>query len=209
MGRGGGADYGRTDHMPLLGLLGEGKPLPVMASARVQRWAMLLSAYHYTLMYSPARLQTHCDALSRLPLPGMPNEDLVPAETAMLMEFIDSAPVNRKQIQAWTRTDPVLARVLEYTRNGWPLDIREDSSQMAPYRTRQAELSVEDDCLFWGGRIIIPTKGRSALLSLLHEGHFGMARMKAFSRAYFWWPGLDRDVEKTVAECVKCQEFFL
>jgi len=44
--------YGRsfdvfTDHKPLLGLLGEHKPISETAAARIQRWALLLSAYDY------------------------------------------------------------------------------------------------------------------------------------------------------------------
>ena len=42
--------YGRkfiihTDHKPLLGLLGEERSLPAMASPRMQRWAITLSGY--------------------------------------------------------------------------------------------------------------------------------------------------------------------
>ena len=36
-----------TDHHPLLGLLGENKPIPQQASPRLQRWA----AYDYKLQY--------------------------------------------------------------------------------------------------------------------------------------------------------------
>ena len=64
--------YGRqftiiTDHRPLLGLLGEGKPIPPNASARVQRWALTLSAYDYKLIYKPGTAHSNCDGLSRLP----------------------------------------------------------------------------------------------------------------------------------------------
>ena len=41
----------RTDHKPLLGLIGEQKSLPIMASPRVMRWAMLLAGYDYRLEY--------------------------------------------------------------------------------------------------------------------------------------------------------------
>ena len=196
-----------TDHKPLLGLLGESKPLPLMASARVQRWAMLLSAYNYQLMYSPASQQTHCDALSRLPLPDSPKQIPAPAETVQLMEFIDSGPISQKQIRAWTRADPVLCRVLELTRNGWDADTGDVTGDLRPYRNRQAELSVENDCVLWGGRVVIPPQGRDAMLCQLHEGHFGVARMKSFGRMYFWWPGLDKDVERIAAECPSCQSW--
>ncbi|RUS81246.1 hypothetical protein EGW08_010988 [Elysia chlorotica] len=40
-----------TDHKPLLGLFGEHKAFPENASARVQRWALILSGYSYRLAY--------------------------------------------------------------------------------------------------------------------------------------------------------------
>ncbi|GFS18809.1 polyprotein [Elysia marginata] len=55
--------YGRpvviyTDHKPLLGLLGENKPIPQTASARVISWAMTLSAYDYQLRYREGQKQS-------------------------------------------------------------------------------------------------------------------------------------------------------
>ena len=109
------------------------------------------------------------------------------------MEFLNSGPVSQKQIRTWTRTDPVLSRVLELTRGGWAADTREETAELRPYRNRQAELSVENDCVLWGGRIVIPPQGRKVVLSQLHEGHFGVARMKSFGRMYrglqlLWYP---------------------
>ncbi|GFR69376.1 Pol polyprotein [Elysia marginata] len=61
-----------TDQKPLLGLLGEDKVIPEHASARVQRWAIILSAYSYSLLHRPGR-DNSADALSRLPLPYSPD----------------------------------------------------------------------------------------------------------------------------------------
>ena len=38
----------RSDHQPLYHLLNEAKSIPAMASAHLQRWALILSAYEYT-----------------------------------------------------------------------------------------------------------------------------------------------------------------
>lgn len=72
--------YGRhfmliSDHKPLLGLFGEDRQIPPMASARVQRWALQLAAYEYTFQYKPGSMNANADALSRLPLPGTPETD--------------------------------------------------------------------------------------------------------------------------------------
>jgi hypothetical protein len=38
-----------TDHRLLQHILAEDKPVPTLASARIQRWALTLSAYNYTI----------------------------------------------------------------------------------------------------------------------------------------------------------------
>ena len=48
--------YGRkfllvTDHKPLVTLLGPKSGIPTLAAARLQRWAILLSAYQYEIEY--------------------------------------------------------------------------------------------------------------------------------------------------------------
>ena len=50
--------YGRhftiqSDHLPLSYLFNEQKGIPQLASARMQRWALMLSAYHYSIRYKP------------------------------------------------------------------------------------------------------------------------------------------------------------
>lgn len=56
-----------TDHAPLTALLGEKKGIPVLAAARMQRWAIILSAYEYNIVYRKGSEIIEADALSRLP----------------------------------------------------------------------------------------------------------------------------------------------
>ena len=61
--------YGRpftiySDHKPLMYLFGEHKGIPTMASARVLRWAVTLSAYQYSIRYKPGSEVCHADALA-------------------------------------------------------------------------------------------------------------------------------------------------
>ena len=75
-------------------MFSESKVTPVMASARIQRWDVLLSAYNYIISDRPGREQANADALSRLPLPEAPKEVPVPAETILLLEHFSSLPVS-------------------------------------------------------------------------------------------------------------------
>ena len=56
-----------TDHKLLLGLLSEQKGISSMAAARIQLWAILLSAYNYSLKYRRSSENSNADFFSRFP----------------------------------------------------------------------------------------------------------------------------------------------
>ena len=57
-----------TDHKPLVTLFGHNKTIPPLAAARLQRWAIILSAYEYEIEYKPTCQHAIADSFSRLPL---------------------------------------------------------------------------------------------------------------------------------------------
>ena len=75
-----------SDHKPLQHLFSEFKAIPHMASACIQRWALTLSAYDYSIMYKAGKDHANADVLSRLPLPETVGEVSMPAENVLLME---------------------------------------------------------------------------------------------------------------------------
>ena len=109
-----------------------------------------------------------------------------------------------QKIRQWTDRDPLLSKVRECIRNGW--ESAEDTEGIRPYLHRKTELSVEDGCILWGRRVVIPPAGRESVLQGLHTAHPGIARMKSLARSYVWWPGLDADLEAKVKSCISCQE---
>jgi len=64
-----------TDHKPLLSILGPKKAIPTMAAARLQRWAWLLSSYHYEIEFRNTSAHANADGLSCLPLNSPPEPD--------------------------------------------------------------------------------------------------------------------------------------
>ena len=157
--------------------------------------------YEYTLKFKPTTQHANADALSRLPLPETVTPPLSP-ETVPLLEFLNKSPVTADQIRIWTRRDPLLSKVTEYVQGHWP-DTTEDG--INPFKSRQLELSIQDGCILWGNQVVIPPQGRTQLLQELHECHPGVSRMKSLAQTFVWWPGLDKDIEQTVAHCTECQ----
>ena len=199
--------YGRsfqiqTDHRPLLGLLKEDRAISPMASARIQRWALTLSNYEYKLSFKRDVDNCNTDGLSRLPLNKEPESVPVPEEVVLALAVLDETPVMVSKVANWTSRDPIMSAVANFVLNGWPPQL---SEEFQDYDKRREELSLQDGCLLWGSRVIIPPPGRDKILQELHEGHQGMVRMKALARSYVWWPGLDAEIELHVKDCATCQ----
>ena len=66
------------------------------------------------------------------------------------------------------------------------------------------ELTVEEGCLLWGSRVIIPHYLQDKVMAELHKEHLGIAKMKAVARSYVWWKGIDRDLEQVAKSCSEC-----
>ena len=193
----------RSDHKPLQYLFDNTKAVPQLASARLQRWALILSAYNYTISYKPGAQHANADSLSRLPLPESPVKTSPPADIILLMDTLQASPVTAQHIRKWTDRDPLLSRVRTLVLHGWK---NGEVEEMKPFNKRCRELSVEDGCLLWGTRVVVPERGRSRVLEQLHEGHPGVSRMKGIARSITWWPGIDKDIERQVQNCTQCQQ---
>ena len=191
-----------SDHKPLQYLFSETRPVPPLASARIQRWALTLSAYDYTISYKPGERHANADLLSRLPLPETPAEVPTPPEIILMMETLQGTPVSAKNIRQWTDRDPLLSRVRNLVLQGWH-DVEDE--EILPFNRRKQELSVQDGCVLWGSRVVVPQAGRAKVLEELHDGHPGVSRMKSLARGVVWWPGIDQQLEEKVKGCSLCQ----
>eukprot|EP00731_Ephydatia_muelleri_P011873 Em0006g767a len=177
--------YGRpftlyTDHKPLTTILGSKAGIPTLAAARLQRWALLLSTYQYTIEYRSTACHANADGLSRLPLQSTGEEEDVTAATVFNVAQLESLPVTAEQLRAATGCDQILGKVLLLTQKGWPTKVNDD---LKPYWIRRDEITIESGCLLWGVRVLVPKKLQGRVLEELHKGHPGASRMKSLARA--------------------------
>ena len=163
--------YGRhftilTDHKPLERIFGPKTAIPSLPAMRLQRWAIILSAFNYSIRFLSSKQNAVADALSWLPL-----QSTLSGENAIFKveeRLVDSLPITHKDISHATQVDPVLSNVLEFVRYGWPQHV--EDIRLKPYFNRRFELSVEQGCLLWGLRVIIASRYQADMLEELHTG---------------------------------------
>ncbi|RUS87372.1 hypothetical protein EGW08_004826 [Elysia chlorotica] len=187
-----------TDHQPLKYIFNPSSGIPAKSAARQQRYAAFLSGFDYSIEYRNSKRKA--DSFSRLPLPTTEKDDS-DMETMFYTEVLEALPVSSATISKASRNDSVLSKAIYFTKHGWPTN---SSDELRPFLHRKQELSVHQDCLLWGTRVIVPQKLQQQVLHQLHDGHLGIVKMKNMARGYFWWPGLDKDIEVMAKQCSGC-----
>ncbi|XP_064470043.1 uncharacterized protein K02A2.6-like [Ornithodoros turicata] len=190
-----------TDHKPLLGLLGSHKPVPVHASPRLVRWALLLSSYRYHLVYRAGKSIGHADALSRSPLPTSNIAVERPGDVFMLADVYPST-LSPAAVARATRNDPVLPRVLEELWTGRHLRLALNGNRSWHAKTSSASRKI----VFFGATDSSLRNLYEKRCSRFFMSHPGIAKMKSVAESHVWWKTIDADMANKVRNCNLCQE---
>ena len=102
----------------MLPILGPKKGIPPLAAARLQRWAILLSAYD--IQFKSTDAHANADGLSRLPLSQTINEDQSEEVSLFNVTQMEWLPVTAVQTEKATKVNSIMSKVLKYVRHGWP-----------------------------------------------------------------------------------------
>ena len=86
-------------------------------------------------------------------------------------------------------------------------ELNKNDNDLKPFISVFNDLYIEQDVIWHGSRIVIPTKQQQRLLEELHQTHFGVVKMKEVSRQYFWWPQISKQIEKLSQGCTGCRKY--
>lgn len=183
-----------TDHKPLEVIFGpHSKPCP-----RIERWVLRLQSYKYRIVYCTGKSNI-ADPLSRL----CQKSTSVPFEEDVnyiqkVVEYSRPVALPLSDIELASSEDDDFKLVKEGLLSGnW-------DAKVNGYKVFENELSMHENLLLRGSKIVIPTKLRHRVLEAAHEGHPGIVAMKSRLRTKVWWPKIDRDAELLVKACRGC-----
>ncbi|XP_062516181.1 uncharacterized protein K02A2.6-like [Corticium candelabrum] len=90
---------------------------------------------------------------------------------------------------------------------GWPQTKQELHPLVVPYFQIRDELLVQNDVIFKGERIVIPSELRHMMLEKIHYAHLGINGCIRRAKECLFWPGMTAAIRDYVERCETCRLF--
>lgn len=211
------------DNKSLVHILSTDKQIPVLAANRLQRYALILQTFDYSIEYVKSG-DNKADFLSRLSVNSNNNNvsDCFEDGSVYFFNYIKSLNVDKiesdflnvieaettmttETMKQFSIKDVNIASIIELVINGWPDKkfLKDDLLKFWYFRNK---LSTYDSCLFYNNKFVVPRELREIILNFIHQSHLGIVKSKSLARNYFFWLGMNSDIEATVKQCVRCME---
>ena len=194
-----------SDHKPLESIAT--KPLAA-APPRLQRMLLQLQRYDLKIIHVPGKKIPVADTLSRqLPTDGNEDSQEFKEIQAQIHCITSNLPINdskMEEVRQATENDPQLRSLKQTILEGWPANRQNCKQNLHEFWNFRDELTEIDGIIFKGTKIFIPVALREMMLDKLHVGHFGELKTKQRARDILFWPDMNADIERKVAECQIC-----
>lgn len=162
-------------------------------------------------MHVPGKNLVVAYLLSRKPVGKATKEDEVYAEevTYAAINTVDmllATTTMLQRVREAQASDNVGKDLRKCIEKGWPTMRAETPENLFPYHRQQASLHIARDLILYKNRLWIPSSLRQEILDKLHASHFGVTKTCALARTSVWWPNMDADIAKCIADCSSCAE---
>ena len=205
-----------TDHNPLIPILNNHR-LDEIENSRFQRLKTRLMAYNFTAQWLKSANNNAPDALSCHPVcDPQPTETLaeIDIHNNPEMSFTELCTITDTQSESLCLQElrKHAEQVEEYQLlrtfilNGFPRHRKQLPESCRRYCNIHQQLTVDDDLIVYGCRLLIPSRMRHQVLTNLHEAHQRVLQTKQCSCLTIYWPGLDNDIDNIILNCQQCQD---
>ena len=197
-----------SDHKPLEAIT---KKQLSATPPRLQRMLLQLQKYTFTLIHKPGKEMLLADTLSCAYLEDeLASQELSEDLICAVNQVMSNLPVSDAKLEAIrqaTASDPVMLKLKETLRLGWPANRSQIPNNLRPYWTFREELSEAQGIILKGEKIVIPSVMRKEMLAKIHTSHLGMVKCKQRAKDILFWPGMARDIEELVSSCEICSRY--
>lgn len=199
-----------SDHLPLQSIFK--KPLDKVP-ARLQRMIIRLQQYDFTVVFKPSKKLVIADYLSRNfhedeNFPFDDNVQIFEAQARMILDGIfDVSDVNFKKFKNCSENDSTIKTLISFIRNGWPESKRNVPQNVKNFFSFRDELSVVENLVFKGTKLVVPHSLITETLRDLHYVHMGCEKTKLKAKEIFYWPSMNTHIEHFIANCSICQRY--
>lgn len=197
-----------NDHKPLESLLKKG--VHEIPSSRLQRLKLKLLKYNIEFKYLKGRLMHIADLLSRSYLEEVDEDQSYMYEVIHsigLASYLQCTDRQKEELVMETSRDEILEKLMTFTQNGWPDNFKNVPDNLKHFHKFRENISIDQKLIFMNDRLIVPKSLREKILTLLHEGHLGITKMKQAARNLYYWPQIDTHIETLVQKCYVCQMY--
>ena len=130
----------------------------------------------------------------------------MPAETNESDAKIHLPDEILNKIGTATLADKNLSILKEAIVNGWPQHKSQAPAEVLPFYDIRDTLSVEDELIVKGERVLIPKSLRKEIKEKLHAAHMATESMLRRARRTVFWPGMSDEIKQIAESCEVCQE---
>ncbi|XP_003741639.1 uncharacterized protein K02A2.6-like [Galendromus occidentalis] len=188
-----------TDSKPLVQIFSPHKALPPLSASRMQHYSIYLMNFNFDIVYRSTHDHGNADALSRLPLKSEQLQEMNAIDVFLVRQLQD-LPLNLVDIVRETKKSLELKPLLDFLHGSGR---RNEMTKFFGIDLIEFSL-LDQSVILRGHRIVIPESCRKRVLCELHEGHYGILKMKCLARQHVWWPSLDKDIEELASGCIAC-----
>lgn len=99
--------------------------------------------------------------------------------------------------------DNICCKSMEFSRNAWASK-HQIKGNLKRYWHEKDRLTIVENLLLYGERMVVPEKLQQSTLDKIHNGHQGLQKCYQRTSTSVWWPGISKDLETYIKRCPKC-----
>ena len=124
-----------------------------------------------------------------------------------MAEFVPIRQVTLSELRAATERDAELELLTAVIKQGWPENLAAVPLPLCGYFKFGKELSVQNDVVFKGERIVVPHSLRQCIIDNIHASRLGVQGCLRKAKKAFYWPGMYKQIPEFISGCSICNSY--